>query len=575
MVDVCHDGRWGRISEGFGEDPYTTGRFAVAAVKGFQGDDLSDKNHVAACLKHFIGYGASEGGRDYVYTEISPVTLWNLYIPPYEAGVKAGAATLMSSFNDISGTPATVNHYILTEVLKNRWKHKGFVVSDWGDIEQTIAQGYSQDVKEASEMAMNAGTDMDMMSHGYDKYLKELVEEGKVSMERVDDAVRRVLTLKFQLGLFEDPYTKVVPEEERFLQPDAKIASQRLAEETMVLLKNEGDVLPLMNEMGKKIAVVGPFAEEKESLIGNWHAHGRPDPVETIFNSLKSLLSGCTLKVTQGCDIDGESKDNFEEVRQLSEWADVTVVCLGEYFQWSGENCSRASIKLPDGQEQLVAEAKKAGKPVIVVVSNGRPIELPRIEKYADAIVEMWQPGTMGGPAVANILTGKVNPSGKLSVTFPYSVGQTPIYYNMRKPARSGDQGRYQDVPEAPFYPFGYGLSYTQFEYGKLNVSKTTFHRGDKLTASIEVKNVGPRDGKETVLFFIADPYCKTVTRPVKELKYFDKQLIPSGESRTYTFEIDPERDFGFYDNDGQRFLEKGEYDIIVGDQTVKLMLEE
>ena len=574
MIDVAHDPRWGRISEGFGEDPYTTARFAVAAVNGFQGDDLTDRNHVAACVKHFVGYGASEGGRDYVYTEIAPSTLWNMYIPPYEAAVKAGAASLMTSFNDINGTPATANNYLLRDVLKGRWGFKGLVVSDWADIDQMIGQGYAVDLKEATELAINAGTDLDMMSHAYDTHLKELVDEGKVSMKTIDDAVRRVLTLKFRLGLFENPYTPEMADSAKYLLADAKDAAQRLAEESIVLLKNEGNVLPLTAGKAKRIALIGPLADNRDDLMGNWHAHGSGDDVATIYEVMKKEMTDAEVRYAQGCDIEGNTTDGYQSARSLAAWADVAVVCLGEKLSWSGENASMASISLKEGQERLLAEVKKTAKKVVVVLSNGRPLELPRVEKNADAMVEMWQLGTMGAYALTNILTGKVVPSGKLSVTFPYSVGQIPIYYNARRASRPDDQGRYKDVQEAPLYPFGYGLSYTTFEYGELKVSKTEFGRGDKLTATIDVKNTGEYDAKETVHFFIADPACRTLTRPVKELKYFDKKMIKKGETQTFTFEIDPERDFGHYDHDGHWFLEPGEYDVIVGNQTVKLTMK-
>ena len=574
MIDVAHDPRWGRISEGFGEDPYTTARFAVAAVNGFQGDDLTDRNHVAACVKHFVGYGASEGGRDYVYTEIAPSTLWNMYIPPYEAAVKAGAASLMTSFNDINGTPATANNYLLRDVLKGRWGFKGLVVSDWADIDQMIGQGYAVDLKEATELAINAGTDLDMMSHAYDTHLKELVDEGKVSMKTIDDAVRRVLTLKFRLGLFENPYTPEMADSAKYLLADAKEAAQRLAEESIVLLKNEGNVLPLTAGKAKRVALIGPLADNRDDLMGNWHAHGSGDDVATIYEVMKKEMTDAEVRYAQGCDIEGNTTDGYQSARSLAAWADVAVVCLGEKLSWSGENASMASISLKEGQERLLAEVKKTAKKVVVVLSNGRPLELPRVEKNADAMVEMWQLGTMGAYALTNILTGKVVPSGKLSVTFPYSVGQIPIYYNARRASRPDDQGRYKDVQEAPLYPFGYGLSYTTFEYGELKVSKTEFGRGDKLTATIDVKNTGEYDAKETVHFFIADPACRTLTRPVKELKYFDKKMIKKGETQTFTFEIDPERDFGHYDHDGHWFLEPGEYDVIVGNQTVKLTMK-
>ena len=510
MIDVARDPRWGRVSEGYGEDPYTNGVFAVASVKGYQGNNLADGEHIAACLKHYIGYGASEAGRDYVYTEISPQTLWDTYMLPYEMGVKAGAVTLMSGFHDISGVPASANHYTMREVLKGRWSHDGFVVSDWGSIVQLISQGAAEDLKEASEKAIMAGVDMDMMSRGYDKYLKELVGEGKVPVEIVDDAVRRILRLKFRLGLFENPYIRETTEK-------------------------DGDVV------------------------------GIYDGLKLELKDLSQLL------YAKGCDFDGKDESGFAEAVATAGKADVILLCLGEKRNWSGENASRASIALPKIQEKLAMELKKTGKPIVLILSNGRPLELCRLEPVCDAIVEIWQPGIAGGKPLAGILTGRINPSGKLPITFPYATGQIPIYYNRRQSARP-HQGKYQDLTIEPLYEFGHGLSYTTFEYGDLKASATQLKRGDKLSVEVAVTNTGDRDGAETVYWFITDPYS-TITRPVKELKYFEKQTIRAGETRTFRFEVDLLRDLGFIDGDGKRFLEKGTYYVQVKDKKVKLEL--
>ena len=570
MIDVARDPRWGRVAEGYGEDPYTNGVFAAASVRGYQGDDMSAENRMAACLKHYVGYGASEAGRDYVYTEISAQTLWDTYLLPYEMGVKAGAATLMSSFNDISGVPGSANPYIMTEILKKRWKHDGFIVSDWGAVEQLKNQGLAATKKDAARYAFNAGLEMDMMSHAYDRHLKELVEEGKVTMAQVDESVRRVLRVKFRLGLFERPYTPVTNEKDRFFRPQSMAVAAQLAAESMVLLKNDNQILPLTNK--KKIAVVGPMAKNGWDLLGSWCGHGKDTDVEMLYDGLTAEFGGdAELRYAMGCKPQGNDRSGFAGALDVARWSDVVIVCLGEMLTWSGENASRSTIALPQIQEELVKELKKAGKPVVLVLVNGRPLELNRLEPVSDAILEIWQPGVNGALPMAGILSGRINPSGKLAMTFPYSTGQIPIYYNRRKSGR-GHQGFYKDITSDPLYPFGHGLSYTEFKYGTVTPSATKVKRGDKLSAEVTVTNTGSRDGAETVHWFISDPYC-SITRPVKELKHFEKQFIKAGETKTFRFDIDLERDFGFVNEDGKRFLEAGEYHILVQGKTVKIEL--
>ena len=544
--------------------------FAAASVRGYQGDDMSAENRMAACLKHYVGYGASEAGRDYVYTEISAQTLWDTYLLTYEMGVKAGAATLMSSFNDISGVPGSANPYIMTEILKKRWKHDGFIVSDWGAVEQLKNQGLAATKKDAARYAFNAGLEMDMMSHAYDRHLKELVEEGKVTMAQVDESVRRVLRVKFRLGLFARPYTPVPTEKDRFFGPQSMAVAAQLAAESMVLLKNDNQILPLTNK--KKIAVVGPMAKNGWDLLGSWCGHGKDTDVEMLYDGLTAEFGGdAELRYAMGCKLQGNDRSGFAGALDVARWSDVVIVCLGEMLTWSGENASRSTIALPQIQEELVKELKEAGKPVILVLSNGRPLELNRMEPLCDAILEIWQPGINGARSMAGILSGRINPSGKLAMTFPYSTGQIPIYYNRRKSGR-GHQGFYKDITSDPLYPFGHGLSYTEFKYGTVTPSATKVKRGDKLSAEVTVTNTGARDGAETVHWFISDPYC-SITRPVKELKHFEKQLIKAGETKTFRFDIDLERDFGFVNEDGKRFLEAGEYHILVQGQTVKIEL--
>lgn len=574
MIDVARDGRWGRISEGYGEDPYTNGVFAVASVRGYQGDDLSDATSVAACLKHYVGYGASEAGKDYFYTEISDQTLWDTYLPPYKMGVDAGAATVMSSFNDISGVPGSANRYLLTEVLKERWGLDGFVVSDWGSIQQLMSQGVAADNKEAALKAFTSGVEMDMNNNAYEPHLADLVAEGLVSQAQIDDAVARVLRLKFDLGLFDDPFVPVTSEAERFLLPESIAAAEALAAESMVLLKNDAGTLPLKRT--DRIALIGPMVEGDTHLLGSWSFHGREEDVTGILDGMRAEFGDrAEFVISSGCDFDGDDRSGFAAAVTAAEMADVVVLCLGEKKTWSGENATRSTIALPEIQEQLAAAVAATGKPVVLVLSNGRPLELTRLEPLADAIVEMWQPGVAGGKPLAGILSGRINPSGKLAVTFPRSTGQIPIYYNHRQSARPyGGQGLYQDIPSTPLYEFGYGLSYTTFEYGDIVLPADEFSLNEKFTARITVRNTGSRDGLETVHWYVCDPVC-SVSRPVRELKHFEKLMIPAGESRTFEFEIDPARDLAFVDCDGSPILESGEYFIIVGDKKVRLTLNE
>ena len=569
MIDVARDPRWGRVAEGYGEDPYVNGVFGAASVRGYQGAGLDSQDAVAACLKHYVGYGVSEAGRDYVYTEISRPSLWNVYLYPYKMSLDAGAQSLMSSFNDISGVPGSANHYTLTEVLRDTWGFDGLVVSDWDAVKQLINQGYCADLKEASAKALEAGVDIDMMSHGYDRYLEELVNSGAVPVAVLDEAVRRVLRVKFRLGLFDNPYTPESSPEERFFLPEAMRTAFELAAESMVLLKNNG-VLPLSGV--KRLAVIGPLADNPGDLRGNWKGHSEADEVESFLTGIKREFAGAEVRFTEGCSVEAEDESGFDEAVALARWSDAVVLCLGERLGWSGENTSRSSIALPTGQEQLLAQIKATGKPVVVTLTNGRPLELPRIDALADAVIETWQPGCNGASALAGILSGRINPSGKLAITFPWSTGQIPIYYDRRKPARRGTQGIYKDITSEPLYAFGHGLSYTSFSYGEPQV-KGTPSLDRPFIVEVTVSNTGARDGKEAVLWYVSDPYCSRITRPVKELKYFEKKLIRAGASETFSFEVDPARDLGYLDADGKYFVEPGEYHILVGDKDLNLDL--
>lgn len=579
MLDVAHDPRWGRVAEGYGEDPYVTSVFGRAAVEGYQGNDLTDVNNMATCLKHYVGYGASEAGLDYVYTEISRHTLWNTYLPPFEEAIKAGATAVMSGFHDISGVPASANYYTLTEVLHNKWNFQGFVVSDWQSVIQLINQGVAKDAKECAEKAINAGVDMDMIDNCYYNHLEELIKEGRVSMSRVNDAVRRILRLKFQLGLFEHPFTKEIDRKKRILFPEYKQKAEELAEETMVLLKNSNNILPLKN--AKKIALIGPMVNNQKDILGSWISFGEANDVCTISSAMQEEMKDkASILTAEGCDIEGTNNDGFQKAIKTAKEADVVVVCLGENSRWSGENSPWASISLPTMQENLLAEIKKTGKPVILALSAGRPVDLSRIEPLADAIVMMWQPGISGGRPLAGILSGRVNPSGKLSMTFPRTVAQVPIYYNRRPAARKAPLGLYRDISEKPMYEFGYGLSYTTYSYGKIQSSgqtmtgnTITMGKNDNVTLTVDVKNTGKVNGKETVLWYVSDPVC-TYSRPIRELRHFEKKAIAAGETQQFSFTIEPERDLSYRDDNGNKIVESGDYFIEVNKQKIKIVIK-
>lgn len=579
MLDVAHDPRWGRVAEGYGEDPYATGVFGKAAVEGYQGNDLTNTNNIATCLKHYVGYGASEAGLDYVYTEISRHTLWNTYLPPFEEAVKAGATSVMSGFHDISGTPASANHYTLTEVLRNKWDFKGFVVSDWCSIIQLINQGVAKNSKECAEKALMAGVDMDMIDNCYFNHLEELIKENRVPMSRLDDAVRRILRLKFELGLFEHPYTKEIDRNKRILLADYKQKAEELAEETMVLLKNSNNTLPLHDR--KRIALIGPMINNRNDLLGSWSAFGDAHDVCTMAEAIQEEMKGkAEITLAEGCDVEGKNDQGFPQAVETALKADVVVLCLGENRRWSGENATCASISLPTMQEDLLREIKETGKPIVLALSAGRPIDLSRIEPLVDAIIMMWQPGIAGGRPLAGILSGRVNPSGKLSMTFPRTVAQVPIYYNRRPASRKAPLGLYRDIPSTPLYELGYGLSYTTYSYGKIDAkgqplkdNTITMSKDDTVTLTIDVKNAGNVDGKETVMWYVSDPVC-TYSRPIKELRHFEKHSIAAGETRPFSFTIKPMHDLSYRNDDGDPIVESGEYFIEVNNQKVKIVIK-
>ena len=571
MVDVARDARWGRVSEGYGEDPYLNGVMGVAAIKGYQGDDLSADDAIAACLKHFVGYAYSEGGRDYHYTEISGQTLWDTALPPFEMGVNAGVATVMSAFNDISGIPASANRYTMTDILRGKWGFDGFVVSDWDAVKQLIPQGVAADRAEACAKAITAGLDMDMVDDVYRENLAALVENGTVPVEVLDESVRRILRVKFRVGLFENPYIEELSDEARYLSTEARATARELAAESMVLLKNENRTLPVGREV-KRIALMGPMADNRVDLMGSWWGQGEATDVVTIVEGMKAEFAGkAQIDHVPGCDFDGDDRSQFAQAMSVARNADLVVLCMGEKRNWSGENASRASLALPEIQQAFIREMKRAGRPVVVLLSSGRPVEVRGFESAADALVEIWQPGTEGGSAVAQLLSGKVNPSGRLAMTFPICAEQQPVYYNQRQAARP-KSGRYQNLQHEPMYAFGSGLSYTTYEYGPVKIDRETLRCGERLTAEVEVTNSGGVDGKETVMWFVSDPVA-SISRPIRELKYFEKQFIPAGESRVFRFEIDPARDLSYPNAMGERLLENGVFYLHVNGQKVKFEL--
>ena len=586
MVDIARDPRWGRISEGAGEDPYLGCRIAEARVHGFQGDDLADPATVLACVKHFAAYGAPVAGRDYNTVDMSERQLRETYLPPYKAAIDAGALSVMTSFNELDGVPATASHFLMTEVLRDEWDFQGFVVTDYTAVNELIPHGVATDLKDAARLAINAGVDMDMQGGAYDDYLKELIGEGKVSEKQIDTAVRRVLKLKFMLGLFDDPYRYCDEkrEKETIYSKENLDAAYDMACKSMVLLKNDKQVLPL--EAGKSIALIGPLADSKRDLLGSWKAAGDWEQISTIYSALKKANEGGKVSYNKGCELTGDDRSMFTEALEAAKKAEVVVMVLGESCDWCGEAASRTSISVPDIQKELLHEVSKLGKPVVLVLMNGRPLALVDEHEWSDAMLEAWFPGTMGGEAVADVLLGKYNPSGKLPATFPRNLGQVPIYYSAKNTGRPYEpegpeqkyRSRYIDSSNQPLFPFGYGLSYTTFSYKNLQLSKSTIADGDSLEVSVDVTNTGNYDGHEVVQLYVRD-LIGSVTRPVKELKGFKKIAVAKGETKKVTFELRTD-DLAFYRKDMTFGTEPGQFMVFVGgnsdvDSSKEFMLTE
>lgn len=570
MVDICRDARWGRIMEGAGEDTYYGSQVAIARVKGFQGKNLNDSNSIVACAKHFAAYGAGEGGRDYNTVDMSERVLNEVFLPPFKAAVDAGVGTFMNSFNELDGVPATGNPYLVKQTLKEKWGFKGFVVSDWNSIGEMLVHGVATDSAEMTLMAINAQNDMDMETSAYRNHLVRLVKDGKVKESQLDDAVRRILRIKFKLGLFDDPYKycDVQREKEMLLNPEHLKASRDVARKSIVLLKNEGPLLPL-NKNLKSIAVIGPLADSKVDMIGNWCAMGEPKDVVTVLEGIKNTVSPTTkVLYAKGCNISDDSTQLFSQAIAMASKAEIVVMAVGESAQMSGEAYSRASIDIPGRQEALIKAIAKTGKPVVVLLMNGRPLTINWVAANVPAILDTWLLGTQAGNAISDVLFGDYNPSGKLPVSFPYAVGQIPVYYNHKNTGRprlddSKFVSRYIDIPNEPLYPFGFGLSYTTFMYSGVTLSRKHLSMNDSLTVSVDIKNTGKFDGEEVVQLYIRD-LVGSVTRPVKELKGFKKVMIKAGETKQVRFTL-KSSDLAFYTRDMTYKAEPGDFRVFVG----------
>jgi len=578
MVDIARDPRWGRIAEGAGEDTYLGCEVAKANVRGFQGNELSDPFTVAACMKHFAAYGAAQAGRDYHTVDISERVLLDTYLPPFKAALDAGCASVMTAFNELDGVPCTGNDFLLNTILRGEWGFDGVVVTDYTSIDEMVDHGTAADEADAAAQALRAGVDLDMMSSAYVENLEALLAEGRITMAQIDRSVLNVLRLKEKLGLLDDPYRYCSEQREKEMHyaPAHLQASYEIAGKSMVLLKNDG-VLPL--NKGRRIAVIGPLAIAKNDLLGTWKARGDGEMATSILDAFGSN----SVLYAKGCDVVSNDVSGFAEAVAVAKQSDVVVMVLGEGAWQSGEAASRTDIGLPGVQTELLKAVKESGKPIVLVLLNGRPLALEEEDALANAILEAWHPGTEGGRAVVDILLGKINPSGKLPVTFPRSLGQVPIHYNMKNTGRPITpekpikfQSKYLDSPNDPLYPFGFGLSYTTFEYSDISLDRAGISGNETLTASVMVSNKGRRAGEEVVQLYIRD-LVGNVTRPVKELKGFRKILLQPGENQTVEFTVG-EKELTFLRRDMTWGTEAGEFELFIGSdsrdvQSVRFML--
>ncbi|MBK8504834.1 MAG: beta-glucosidase BglX [Saprospiraceae bacterium] len=566
MVDIARDPRWGRIAEGAGEDVYLGSQIAGARVRGFQGDDLAAPNTILACAKHFAAYGVAQAGRDYHTVDISEHTLWETYLPPFKACVDAGVTTFMTSFNELFGVPASANQYLLEKVLRDTWHFQGFVVSDYTSINEMVNHGFATNNEEAAKLALNAGVDMDMQGAVYYDYAKDLLMNGRISEQTINMSVKRILQLKNKLGLFDDPYrySDDQREKEIILSENNKAAAREIARQSMVLLSNKNQTLPLKST--EKIALIGPLVDSPIDMLGSWHGSGQASDVISILKAFTDQTTN--FQYAKGCDIEGSDTTMFDQAILVAKNADKIVLVAGEDFTMSGEAASRAKIRIPEIQRELLKRLVALKKPVILVLINGRPLCLPWETEHVDAILEAWQPGTMAGPAIRDVLYGEFNPSGKLPVTFPIDEGQIPLYYNMKNTGRPMDPNqkytsKYLDMPNEPLFPFGYGLSYTTFQYSMATVDKTEIERDDSLNFKITVTNTGHVGGQEITQLYMRDMFA-SVTRPVKELKRFEKFYLGPGESRDVKFTLSIE-DLKFYNQELNWEAESGTFLFGIG----------
>jgi beta-glucosidase len=594
MVDVSHEPRWGRIAEAAGEDPYLNSVLAAARVKGTQGRDYSARDRLIASPKHLAAYGEPEAGRDYATTDMSEQRLRNFYLPPFKAAIDAGADTIMCSFNALNGVPACGNDYLMNDILNGEWRFDGFVESDWTAVAELRAcppvnpdegecgHGVAADGPEAAALALNSGVDSEMTSTLIRDHGAQLLADGEISMRRIDDAVRRILRVKFRAGLFETPYSPFEPEEAEaeMLKPDALAAARKAAGRSMVLLQNEGGILPL--DPTKSTAVIGPLANNQHDMLGPWWGRGEDDDVVTVLDGIDeqntaatTYAEGCKLSNTEVPHDDPEgcgSDAGFAEAVAVANAADQVVLALGETREMSGEANSRSTLDLPGRQEELIRAIKATGKPFAVVLFSGRPLALENIVEDAPAILEAWFPGVQAGPAVADVVFGNVNPGGKLPASFPYRVGQVPIYYNHEPAGRPCNKdvkwnSQHRDIPSCdPLFVFGHGLSYTTFDVTNLQLSSSSVSRHGRLKASVEVRNTGAREGDEVVQLYIHDPVA-SISQPVRRLRGFERVTLEPGEKRTVTFTLD-RSDFGFYDNRGKFVVERGTIDVYAGNSS-------
>lgn len=594
-VDITREARWGRVMEGAGEDPYLGSKIAIARIRGFQGEtiaDLAKPNTVAATLKHYAAYGFAEAGKEYNTVEISNSTLFNIVLPPFKSAVEAGAKTIMNSFNVYNGVPATASTFLQRDILKNKWNFKGFVISDYASIRELIAHGYAENEDDATIKAVTAGSDMDMESYLYVEKLVKLVKEGKVKQELIDDAVKRILTVKFELGLIDNPYLYLDEKREKEVigskaNHDAVL---EMAKKSIVLLKNENQLLPL-KKSGLKVALIGGLAADKNSPLGSWRIASEDNTAVSVLEGLQKY-TGNQLVYEKGADvtvgkttfvnevnINTTDKSGFEAAKKAAKESDVVIMVLGEHGFQSGEGRSRTSIDLPGVQQELLEEIYKVNPKIVLVLNNGRPLAIPWAAEKIPAIVEAWQLGTETGNAVAQVLYGDYNPSGKLPMSFPRNVGQCPIYYNQLSTGRPTNVdgmvfwSHYIDSEKTPQFPFGYGLSYTQFEYSNMMVEKDNYTIGEPVKVSVQVKNIGNYDGKETVQLYIHD-VSASIVRPVKELKGFEQVFLKKGESKIITFTLTNE-ELGFYNNDGKYLVEPGRFEVFVGGNSQEVIKKE